>query len=53
VTKKQYDQRKAKIKIEIAEKYERLAKATPSIPRRATFLRHAKSYRRQAELLSN
>jgi hypothetical protein len=42
----------AKIKIMLAEKYERLAKLTPSVPKRATFLRHAKSYRRQAELLA-
>jgi hypothetical protein len=52
VSKASNNERLAKIKINIAEKYERLAKITPSIPRRATMLRHAKTYRRQAELLA-
>jgi hypothetical protein len=42
----------AKIKIMLAEKYERLAKASNSTPKRATMLWHAKNYRRQAELLA-
>jgi hypothetical protein len=52
VTKKTNTERLVKVKIMLAEKYERLAKVTPSVPRRATMLRHAKSYRRQAELLA-
>jgi hypothetical protein len=52
VSKKKNTEKLAKIKIMLAEKYERLAKVTPSVPRRATMLRHAKSYRRQAELLA-
>jgi hypothetical protein len=52
VSKKSNAEKLAKIKTMLAEKYERLAKITPSVPRRASMLRHAKSYRRQAELLS-
>ena len=52
VSKKSNTEKLAKIKVALAEKYERLAKITPSVPRRATMLRHAKSYRRQAELLA-
>jgi hypothetical protein len=52
VSKKSNTEKLAKIKIALAEKYERLAKITPSVPKRATMLRHAKSYRRQAELLA-
>jgi hypothetical protein len=52
VNKKQSDEKLSKIKIMLAEKYERLAKVTTSIPKRATMLRHAKSYRRQAESLT-
>ena len=52
MSKKSNTEKLAKIKIMLAEKYERLAKITPSVPRRATMLRHAKSYRRQAELLA-
>jgi hypothetical protein len=52
VSKTSNNENLAKIKIKIAEKYERLAKITPSVPKRATMLRHAKCYRRQAELLA-
>jgi hypothetical protein len=52
VSKNSNPEKLVKIKIMLAEKYERLAKVTPSIPKRATLLRHAKSYRRQADLLS-
>jgi hypothetical protein len=51
VSKKKNAERLAKVKTMLAEKYERLAKVTPSVPRRETMLRHAKSYRRQADLL--
>ena len=52
MSKKTNIEKLVKVKIMIAEKYERLAKVTPSIPRRATMLRHAKNYRRQAESLA-
>ena len=52
MNKQQNAEKLSKIKIMLAEKYERLAKITTSIPKRATMLRHAKSYRRQAELLT-
>jgi hypothetical protein len=41
-----------KTKTALAEKYARLAKLTPSKPRRGTLLLHAADYRRQAEDLS-
>jgi hypothetical protein len=52
VSKKSNNEKLVKVKIMIAEKYERLAKVTPSRPKRDTMLRHAKNYRRQAELLA-
>ena len=52
MSKKSNTEKLAKIKIMLAEKYERLAKVTSSVPRRALFLRHAKNYRRQAATLA-
>jgi hypothetical protein len=39
----------AEVKQKMAARYERLAKVSGSRPRRARMLRHAATYRRQAE----
>ena len=39
---------RAKVKIEIAERYENQARLSGSKPKRDRYLRHAKVYRRQA-----
>jgi hypothetical protein len=52
VDKKSSKQNLVDVKTMLAEKYERLAKVTPSVPKRARMLRHAKHYRRQAEQLA-
>jgi hypothetical protein len=41
------------VKTALAEKYERLARETPSTPRRQHFLNRATRYRRQAAQLTH
>ncbi len=52
MTTTQKNETLAKAKIGQAERYERLAKVCKSRPKRERYLRHAQSYRRQAEQLS-
>jgi hypothetical protein len=40
---------RAKVKLEIAARYENQAQLTGSKPKRERYLRHAKGYRRQAQ----
>lgn len=46
---KKDNQRLAQVKTALAEKYESHARTCKSRPRRKTLLRHARSYREQAE----
>ncbi len=39
---------RAKVKLEIADRYENLARISGSKPKRERYLRHVKVYRRQA-----
>jgi hypothetical protein len=52
VNQKQSDANKVKVKIGLAEKYERLAKVTSSRPKREHYMHNAQNYRRQAALLA-
>jgi hypothetical protein len=52
VSKTSNNEKLVKVKLELAAKYERLAKLTPSVPKRAALQRNATHYRRQAEILA-
>ena len=52
MSKQQTKANLAKVKLALAEKYERLAKNAGSKPKRDTFLLHAKRYHQQVEELS-
>lgn len=42
---------KRQVKLQLSEKYERLAKVAGSVPKQRTFLFHAKRFRNQAEAI--
>jgi hypothetical protein len=53
MTLKQDREKLARVKLALADKYERLAGTVHSAPRQASYLRHVAKFRRQAADLRN
>ena len=52
MSEKKQTQKLVQVKLALAKKYESLARISKSRPRQKTLLRHARSYRQQAEDLT-